>query len=180
MAFNLPQYDVTKFSFGPAVIYIGPVGTTPTTDIGAVRSGMTLELGRTLVDINQGNPATLAHTFVTAESATLTVTGLELDFVKIAKVLGVPEPSDPTEFGFGGFLYVTPVAIKIVHEMPVDNNLEIYIWKARGGAGFTMTFGDDPHEYSYTFNAIASVTDWAGNVLPADQQLLKMKLVPRT
>lgn len=29
MAFNVPQYATERFSFGPGILYIGPVGTTP-------------------------------------------------------------------------------------------------------------------------------------------------------
>lgn len=174
MAYNVPVYDVQKFSFGPCVIYIGPAGVTPTIDVGAVRSGARYEVTRTLVDIRQGNPATIVHTFVTEESGTLTLTGLEWNFDNFARALGVDEPSDPKRFDFGGYLYVKPVSIKIVHETPVGVTYHLYIWKARGGERISFNFTDDPHEFEFTFNSLLAQTDWAGNVLAPGAQLFRL------
>lgn len=177
MAYNVPQYDVTKFSFGPGVLYIGPAGVTPTIDIGAVRSGATFEVTRTLVDINQGSPATLVETFVTAESATLTVTGLEWNFKNFARALGVEVPTDENVFEFGGSMRVIPVSLKFVHETPYGVTLVLSIWKARGGDRFRVGFTDDPHEFEFVFHALEAITNWAGESLPLGKRLFKFEKI---
>lgn len=173
MAYNVPTYHTQDFSFGPCVIYLGPVGVTPTTDIGAVRSGATYEVTRTLVDINQGNPATLVKTFVTEETGTLTVTGLEWNLTNFARALGVDVPTG-NEFKFGGAITVQEVAIKLVHETPSGATYNLYLWKARGGERISFAFNDDPHEFEYVFHSIMAATDWAGNTLGSGEQLFAL------
>jgi len=174
MAFNLPAYDVEQFSFGPSVIYIGPVGHTPTVDVGAVRAGMNFAVSRTVVDINQGNPATLIHSFVTAESGVLTFTGLQWNLERFAEALGMTPTDNMTELGLGGTLYLQPFSLKVVHFTPAGVTYELRIWKARSSGALTLNFTDDPHEFSYTFNALVAVTDWAGQELPPGFQLFKL------
>jgi hypothetical protein len=174
MPFNLPAYDVEQFSFGPSVIYIGPVGHTPTIDVGAVRSGMNFAISRTLVDINQGNPATLVHSFVTAEAGTLNFTGLQWNLERFAEALGISPTENMTEIGLGGTLYLQPFSLKVVHVTPVGVTYELRIWKARSSGELTLNFTDDPHEFSYSFHALVATTDWAGNVLPPGSQLFKL------
>ena len=173
MAYNVPSYDTTEFSFGPCVIYMGAAGATPTTDVGGIRSGATYELTRTLVDIKQGNPATLVKTYVTEESGALTVTSLQWDFTNFARALGVTPPTTDI-FDFGGAITVQEVAIKIVHEDPAGATYEFYLWKARGGERLAFNFGDDPHEFEYTFNSIIATTDWANNSLSSGNQLFRL------
>ncbi len=51
MPYNLPQFDTNRMSIGPCVLYIGPSGTTPTVDVGAVESGAVLSSTRTKEDV---------------------------------------------------------------------------------------------------------------------------------
>ena len=116
-AYNVPSYETDKFSFGPAVLYAGPAGSTPSVDIGAVRSGGSLVVTRTILDVNQGSPATLVKRYVTAESGVLTITGIEWDFDNFSRVLGAGETSANT-FEFGGSMTVSNLALKLVHRNP--------------------------------------------------------------
>ena len=143
------------------------------TDVGAVRSGMNFAITRDLVDINQGNPATLVKSFVTTESGVLTLTGLQWDFANFAKALGISDPSGDT-MDLGGALTMRELAIKVVHYTPAGTTYELRIWRARGGGNLTFNFTDDPHEFEYTFNAILATTDWAGSALSAGAQLFQL------
>ena len=37
--YNVPSYTTSNISIGPGVLYLASAGTTPTTDVGAVRGG---------------------------------------------------------------------------------------------------------------------------------------------
>ena len=59
------------------VLYLGPAGSTPTIDCGAVRSGAELAFSRERLEIHQGSPRQLIKQYVVAETVRLTVRGLE-------------------------------------------------------------------------------------------------------
>jgi len=194
VAVNIPTNDPLKFSFGPGVLSI--VGITAggakavdealdLVDVGAVRSGGTFNVTRTKLDVNQGSPITLVKQFVTAETASLTVNGLEWDLTQLNLALGAgvaQESSDPETYGFGGDLNIADVAAKFVHVMPSGYTLTIRIWAAQGAGEMTVTFGDDLHEIPYSFNAINSGFEWSqttgllGPALATEQQLFRISL----
>ena len=59
------------------VLYLGPAGSTPVIDIGAVRSGAELAFTRERLEVYQGSPRQLIKQWVVSESVRLTVRGLE-------------------------------------------------------------------------------------------------------
>jgi len=182
MAFNVPVFDTGRLSFGPGILYIGKhapsaAGGTPTIDIGSVRSGMTLTTTRTRLDVKQGSPATTIKTYVTAEEVRLEITGIEFNLSNLALALGagVTSVSGKTEFfGFGGDMDVTDISLKFVHRTPAGATEEIRIWKAQGGGELARAFGDDVHEFPYTFIAVESPVDWLNQPLPNKQRLYQI------
>jgi hypothetical protein len=189
MAVNVPSYDVEKFSFGPGILSLvaitdtsGVTQESDLVDIGGVRSGGTFNVSRTRLDVNQGSPATLVKTFVTAETATLSVTSIEWDLSNLSLALGagvVNEGASPEKFGFGGDLNITDCAVKLEHVMPIGWTLTIRLWRAQGQGELNLTFGDDLHEIPYTFNALQTALAWgdgATGSLTASEQLFRINL----
>ena len=86
---NIPVYDADNISLGPGVLYIGPVGTTPTVDVGAIaEDGMTFTVSREYLEVFQGSPKVLIKQFVTDETVELTAQGLEWNIMNIPLALG--------------------------------------------------------------------------------------------
>jgi len=174
-------------SFGPGVLYLCAITSTPgvvteatdLVDIGGVNSGGTLNLTRSALEVNQGSPAARVATFVTQETAQLSVTGIEWDLGNLALALGagvVDEISDPQTFGFGGSMNITNVAVKFVHEMHTGQTLSIRFWSAESDGNMSVTFGDQIHEIPYTFNALETSTGWDSTALAATERLCQISI----
>ena len=63
MAFNVPAYTESRFSFGPGILYLGTVGTTPLVDVGAVKGDAELLIQRTSLELKQGSPQSLVRKY---------------------------------------------------------------------------------------------------------------------
>lgn len=179
MPLNVPSYDKNDFSFGPAVVYIGTAGATPTVDVGAItEDGVSLEITRENRMITQGNPKIPIFSFAQAEGVKVTFTGIEWDITKLANALGAGVTSSSggeDVFAFGGDPLVSELAIKMVHQMAVTGHTaSIYIWKAVAEGGMTIALGQDEHQFPNSFMALRSATDWAGTTLNGKQQLMKV------
>lgn len=173
--FNLPTYDADQLSFGPGVVYLALAGTTPTEDIGAVDTGMTLTHSVDALDAMQGTPRRIIASFRQAESVTFAFTGLEWNLANLEKYLGGGdhEAGPPETFGFGGSLRYTEVSMMLRHQMPpnpgktVGDCIEIRIWKARAVGDMAFTFGDDLHNFPTSFQALDVGYEWGNPTCPA-------------
>src|SRR5262245_41469480 len=102
---NVPAYDTSRISFGPGILYLGPVGSTPTIDVGAVKGDFSLEIKRTPLEVKQGSPQSLIIEYVVDEAVTFKGTGIEWNLDRLADILGagVTTISGPvTSIAFGG------------------------------------------------------------------------------
>jgi len=178
MGMNTPAYNTSNFSFGPGILYMGPVGTTPSIDVGAVQAGAALKVTRQLLQINQGSPQALAAQFAIKESVELSVTGLEWNLTNMARFLGAGvTASDATgqTLSFGGDMNVLHSALVYRHSTPAAHTIDIYLWDAQPSGEMNIQFQESaPHEFPVTFSANTSTTDFAGNTLPTIQQLYRI------
>ena len=190
MAYNVPSYDVNNLSFGPGVLSLlaltagGPsailVGGTNLVDVGAVNSGATFAATRTRLDVMQGSPKVQIDTFVTQEEATLTVQGIEWNLSNLNLALGaglVTDSGVTTTFNFGGDLRVQSVAAKFVHVTPYGATVTIRLWNAQGTGDLNLSFGDNIHEFPYSFKAVNSNYKWGGAALGVSQRLFEIEKV---
>ena len=177
MAWNVPVYETDRFSFGPGILYIGPVGTTPLFDVGGVTVGAKLAITREILEYRQGSPATVVKKFAVQEDVSLDVTGIEWNVRNLAAALGAGVTSmnaGEETFEFGGDMDVDQYALRFVHITPAGHTISIYLWKAEGGGGFEVSFVEGPHEFPMAFKSIESVTDWAGATLASNKKLMKI------
>lgn len=178
MAFNVPAFTTDDFSFGPGVLFIGAAGATPLTDVGAVRSGAEFAVTREILEVRQGSPATVVQNYVLSEEAILRVTGIEWNLSRLKDTLGsgvvTLNPAGEDTFEFGGSLNLDEVALRFKHELPAGTTVILDIWTAQAMGEFTITFGDDIHEFPYMFKALETLVDWEGNSLPANKRLFKI------
>lgn len=179
MPINLPQFNVKRFSIGPAIMYLGAPGVVPNTDLGAVTE-VAVKIATESNKFLLGVPASPQwYRFKTVE-VSLSVKGLEWNLDTIRKVMGgyyLQETVGNTDVQtlFGTFEYVDSFSIRVLHKTPAGGTITLDIFRALPGGGFDVSFGSKVHEIPYTFHAISSTTDFDGNALPPNTSF-KLKL----
>ena len=180
MPLNMPTVTTSRISFGPARVFLGVSGATPSTDIGAIRTddGVTLEISNETKDIVQGNPKLIEYTFSQAQGAILKVTSIEWNWDRIAWALGSGRTTSAggvDDLFWGGDPLVTTVAVHVQHQMPVSGNtLNVYVWKAVTETPPSLPFTSDEHAFELSFKAQRSATSWDGSALNTDSQLFQV------
>lgn len=179
MPFNLPSTTVNDISFGPAVVYVGASGLTPTVDVGAItEDGVTFEVTSEKRDIMQGNPRTIEHSFAQVQGVKVSVTCIEWDFTRMQLAIGAGNTlasASLETWSFGGDPIVETVAVRVQHYMAqAAQTLDFRIWKARGDGPLSMPMGQDEHQFPHAWVAMRSSTNWAGVALSRDEQLLQI------
>lgn len=178
MSVNVPSYDTSRFSFGPGILYLGPLGTTPTIDIGAVKGDAEISIERTPLEVKQGSPQTLVKKYVIEELVNLSITGIEWNFDNLSYALGagVTSVSGAQEiFEFGGDQDHTTRALRFVHLQPDGGTIDVQIFKAEGSGSLSVALKEtDTHEFPYEFNVLEGTTDFQGVVLAANKKKFKI------
>jgi hypothetical protein len=176
---NIPTVTRDDISFGPARLYLGAAGATPTVDVGAIsEDGVTVEFASEQRDIMQGNPKLIELSFIQQQSVMVKVTSIEWNFNNLAHVLGAGNTSAGgtyEKFAFGGEPCVSEVALHIEHQMcRTGDTMNIYVWRAVGEGNVTLPFTHDEHSFELSFKALRASVDWAGNNLASDEQLIQI------
>lgn len=182
MPYNVPTVTTNDISFGPAVIYLGQAGSTPTVDVGSIsEDGVTIELTSEKRGITQGNPKSPIYTFVQAEGVMIKVSGIEWNFDNFLRAIGggVTTVSGSAEtFAWGGDPLATLCALHVQHYMAVTGNtMNVYVWEAVGETGLVLPFGHDEHTFEYSWHAHRVTQDWNSTALANNQQLVKFERV---
>lgn len=180
MPYNVPTVTTNDISFGPAVLFLGAAGTTPTTDVGSItEDGVTVEITSEKRTITQGNPKLPIYTFSQAQGVMVKVTGIEWNYSNFAAALGAGATTvsgSEETFSFGGDPIVTRQALHIQHFMAQSGNtLNLYVWEVVSESGLNLPLGHDEHSFELSFIAQRVTTDWASASLPATQQLMKIE-----
>lgn len=160
MGYNVPQVTVDNVSFGPGVLYAGACGVCPITDIGAVRSGAELVITREKIMLEQGSPYQLIVQHVIRETVVLNVTGVEWNFENLVRGLGAGElsedgpPATYKKFRFGGDMGISNLSLCYRHHMAEGDEVWVKLWCAQGNGEITINWGDNYHEFPFSFTAI--------------------------
>ena len=178
MPLNIPSGTTNNISFGPARVFIGASGATPTTDFGFItEDGVTIEVTSERRDIMQGNPKLIEYTFSQTQGVTVNFTSIEWNFDRFAELLGAGATTvgaNDESVAFGGDPIVQTYAIHIEHDMAVTGNtMNAYIWKAVADGGLSAPLGADEHQFPVAFKAQRSSTSWDGASLDYREQLIK-------
>lgn len=178
MAYNVPAYDTTRFSFGPGVLYMGAQGTTPLIDIGAVKGDAEFTVERTLLEMFQGSPQSLVKKFAVKEEVSLKVTGVEWDFDNIAYGLGagITSVSGAQEiYEFGGDTAVNNRALRYVHRLPDGGTIDLHLFAAEGAGKLSAAIKEqDFHEFSFEFTALEGTVDFTNAALGTNKKKFKI------
>ena len=178
MAYNVPTYDTSRFSFGPGVLYIGAQGSTPATEIGAVKGDAELSIERTRLEVFAGSPQSKIAQYVTKEEVILKVTGIEwnLDNLNFALGAGVTGASNPNEtFEFGGDMNFSNRAVRFLHRTADGSTIDVHLFKCEGAGKLAIAFKEtDMHEFPFEFHTLEGTTDFAAAALAANKKHFKI------
>lgn len=173
--YNKPSGDTSQITIGPGIVRVGPVGATPTFDVGHVTDKMTLMFKRTRTDIKAGSPQILIEALANAEMLSLEFKGIEWDMDVLARALGdgASSVSGANEiFKFGGKPPFAKYALQFEHRMADGGTLMVNVWKVIPSGEVEATIGiEDPHDLKMKFDAMDATTDWAGAALTVGQAL---------
>jgi len=178
MAVNVPAHEEGRFSFGPGILYLGALGTTPTTDIGAVKGDVEVLIQRVPLEVKQGSPQTLIKKYAVEENLTLKITGIEwnLDNIAYAVGAGITSISGADEiFEFGGDVDNNNRALRFVHIQPDGSTIDLHIFKAEGSGELAIALKEtDMHEFPFEFDVLEGSLDFEGNALAASKKKFKI------
>lgn len=183
MPFNIPTVSTNRMSLGPAVVYLGPAGTTPTSDVGSIGDdGVELELNSEFVDVMQGNPGNVVQRFVTQQNAFMRFNSVEWSVNQIGWTLGTGTTTISASeevIDFGGDPCPDNVAIYLQHRKAcVAHTINVRFWTASPETGsFSVKFTrNEVQSHAHSFKAIRSTTNWAGTALASDSQLVQIQI----
>lgn len=163
---NVPAYDTSRISFGPGILYIGPVGATPTIDIGAVKGDFSMEIKRTPLEVKAGSPQSLIQQYVVEEAISFKGTAIEWNLDRLADIMGAGVTSingAVTAIGFGGDMAVSEKAVRFVHNTPDGSTIDIQLFRAQGAGDMSISMKEtDVHEFPFEFKALESSTNFTG------------------
>lgn len=178
MALNVPVYNEEKFSFGPAIAYVGAAGATPTEDLGFITDdGFTVEVMSEKTVLTQGNPKVPAYVFTNAQSAKVSFTTGEWDFDDFVRILGAGITSAPAgseTISIGGDPLNTKLSLRLVHYMAESGHtLNFDFWTVVSDGGLSFGINQDLHTFKHSYNCLRTTTDWASVTLASGAQLCK-------
>lgn len=169
MAYNIPNFDTTRLSFGPGILYMGVPGTTPLLDIGSVTGDASLSVERKVLAVMQGSPQTLIKQYCVEESVSLKVTGIEWNTSNLAYFMGagVTTQTGATEqIDFGGDFSFNNRALRFLHIMPDGGTFDLHLFNAYSAGKVTFDFKTkESHQIPLEFNGFDGSTDFQGVAL---------------
>lgn len=180
MPLNIPTYTEDNVSFGPGRLFLGAAGATPTVDVGGITDdGITINFESEKRSITQGNPKLIVSQFSQAQSAQISLSGIEWNVTNLSYALGsgtTTSSASEDTLVFGGEPDVTKVALHVQHQMGFASGqtLDAYVWTASSAQGVEVQLGHDEHMFPYQWQALRSTTDWAGGSLASGAQLIKI------
>ena len=167
MAWNMPSYNTDNYTFGPCIVYIGATGTTPLTDIGAVKGNTEVTVNKEILEISQGSPRIVTKQYVTVQGAMVKFESLEP--FKIANLTaalgaGVTLTDGDTEYlGYGGDVNMSEKAIRLVHKMPNGTTITLCFWRCQGQADLSIPFNESGDmSIPMEFKVLDGILDFAG------------------
>ena len=168
---------------GPAVVYLGPSGATPS-EIGGVFN-VGIEVGMETERLEQGWPRILQQIYVKRKSAKVSFDSCETgDYPLVRYALGSATLVSATlgggeqqhELYYGGQTTLNTCSIKLLIVNTENVTEEVSIWKALASDGYGKNYDDEAtHKPTYQFEVMRVTQDWASNNMETYHgELMKM------
>lgn len=173
-------YGITNLSVGNGILYLGPVGITPTIDVGLTRSGAVLTIDRERIEVTGGSPQHLVDALAVNETVTLAVIGLEWNVSNLARALGVGitiHTGSLENLSLGGDAEFEELALLFRHVTKAGHTIFVKLWEATGNGIAKIEFNERIHEFVYGFEAQEASIDWAGNSLDENRRLFEIERI---
>lgn len=175
--------NTQRAAFGPAVLALGPAGTTPTQNIGLIENDTPIEIEfqTDFGEVSQGNPMLTIFRFVRSQNFFLRATSIEWNMNHLSYALGTGATlidANNEIYRFGGDPCPVSVALQLQHvKCLAAHTINVRVWTAQSENGsVAVQFGQDQHQFPYAWKAIRSTTDWAGQTLAQDSQLVEIDI----
>ena len=180
--YNNPSGNASQITVGPGILLVGPAGATPTTDMGYIKGGITINIERAQTEIRQGSPQTIIAALVNKEDVMIEFKGIQWNLDNIAFMLGDGATTfvNPTDtLKFGGRPTTNAKAFMFQHRMADGSTLFVDLWKCIPDGSMAIAVNeDDTHELPFKFKAMyAGTTDWAGAALADGTNLCRIRLM---
>lgn len=170
MAWNMPAYNTDNYTFGPCVVYIGPTGATPVTDVGALKGNTEVAVSKEILEIKQGCPQVVTKQFVTVQGATIKFNSLEpFKIANLEAALGagvIASDADTEVLEYGGDVNMSERAVRIVHQMPNGTTVTMDFWRVQGQADLTIPFSEtEDMSIPFEFKVLDGIKNFAGETI---------------
>lgn len=172
MAGNVPVGNASKISLGAMRVYLGAVGSTPTTDIGFLgEDGVSFEITQENLDILQGTPQTAVKTFVIQKDLTASFSSIEWNLKNLADLIAGSYVTATTTTAETLWINVDPCtqerALRFEHELACSTQkVYIDIFRAQPSGSVSISFSStEAHQFPNEWKALVANTDWAGGVI---------------
>lgn len=181
MGYNLPTVTRNNHSFGPAIVYIGPTGATPSTDVGNIKhdDGVTISIESTKEAVLAGNAATEQFRFSTQQGVMAKFTGVEWDLDRMAEALGAGTTSVSgalETLAWGGDPICDQYAMTIQHYMAQPGQtLNWDLWCVTAEGGMEIQMGQGLHAFPNSWVAQHSANNWAAVSLGSTSNLFRLR-----
>jgi len=157
--------DVRKISIGPAEIFMGSVGVTPTTYVGYSYDDCTIEMVyQNPKEYYIGIPQVPSERMpATRVITTLNFTTAEWDLENFASILGLQVSSTSTQ----SVLSVQdfnpePMAVYLKNRTPEGKTIEVLLYKVILARNFVFPFTYRLHKFPISFEVLWPTVDFAG------------------
>jgi hypothetical protein len=186
--YNFPAGTTNAISFGPARVAIKAGLATPsftTDDVGFIgEDGVNIEMTSEKRDITQGNPRLIEYSFTQAQSVMIGFTSIQWSVTNFARATGGRvadvvsyDTTAVSTFGFGGDPINDKLSMWIQHQQAINNyTMNVYAWQVMSESGFSIPFGQDEHQFEYSFKVLRSADEWSGAALDPKQQLIRVAI----
>ena len=157
--------DVRKISLGPVEIYMGSMGTTPTTYVGYSHDDCTIEMVyQNPQDYYAGIPQIPMERIPASRViTTVNFSTVEWDLEKFSDFLGLQFSSSTTQniLHFQDF-DPQPKAMYLKHKNPQGDYIEVCLYKVVLARNFIFPFTYSLHKFPFSFEVLYPTVDFAG------------------
>ena len=178
MAYNIPNYDTTRLSFGPGILYMGAPGTTPLIDVGSVNGDSELIIDRTVLEVKQGSPMTIIKRYATEEKVNFKINGIEWNLNNLAYCMGagITIQNGATEqLDFGGDINFNNRALRFVHQTPDGSTIDLHLFNSQGVGKIQVSFKEkDTHTLPLEFIALDGTVDFTNTTLVTNKKRFRI------
>ena len=157
--------DIRKVSIGPAEIFMGSLGVTPSTYVGFSYDDCTIEMAyQNPRDYFLGVPQIPSERIpATRIITTLNFSMVEWDLEKFATFLGLQVASTSTQFVLSVRDFnPDPIAIYLKNQKPDGSMIEVLLYKVVFARNFSFPFTHRLHRFPMSFEVLWPTVDFAG------------------